>query len=290
MRIKFIQNIIDYVRKKDFSEVILKRNLNYKKYIKWLLKFNTESNYRIVKVQNDIITYVGNGVKFLVKAEYPWIALEIFLENVYKIKFEQFDYTKKYTLIDIGCNNGYASLFFAKEHWVKDIYAFELFPETLEFAKKSVSLNKFKIKNKIKFFNYGLANDNTTLMVYSDGRDYANTTKKEALLKTSQNPENIKTFPCNVKKASTILKEMIEKNKIKNIIFKIDVEGAEYDIIEDLSNNYPEIFSKIDIIVGETHLGFDKFTKYLPKEYKVIWKEEHDNGTCPFEIINSNKT
>lgn len=55
--------------------------------------------------------------------------------------------------------------------------------------------------------------------------------------------------------------------------------------MEDIVNNYPELLEKTIKIFGETHLGFEKFMKILPKnKFKCVWKEEHNNGTCPFEL------
>ncbi len=287
---KQTRNIIDYIRKKDFTDVILKRDLNYKKHLKWLLRLNTDSNYQVIKVENDIITYIGNKIKFLVEAKYPWIAIELFLSDIYKFKFENFDYKKQYTLLDIGSNKGYASLYFAREKWIKNVYAFELVPQTYDFMQKNIKLNP-KYKNKIQSFHFGLGKENTEIVIDRlESRDGCNTINP-AFIDSYMPEEKGKGVPqkCEIKKASIVLKELIEKNKLDNIIFKIDVEGAEYDIIEDLSENYPEIFSKINILVGDTHLGFDKFFKYLPSEYKIVWKEEHANGTCPFEIINKHK-
>ena len=91
---------------------------------------------------------------------------------------------------------------------------------------------------------------------------------------------------CELKKSSTIFKDIIEKNNIKdNIILKIDVEGAEYDIINDLVDNYSEFFNKVVKIVGETHLGFDKFyDKVKIFGLKTNYKKINDNGICQFEI------
>ena len=51
------------------------------------------------------------------------------------------------------------------------------------------------------------------------------------------------------------------------------------------TKNYPEIFDKTVKIVGDTHLGFDRFYNIVkPYEFKITWKEQHENETCPFEL------
>lgn len=61
------------------------------------------------------------------------------------------------------------------------------------------------------------------------------------------------------------------------------MEGAEYEIFKDLASNYPAIFNKIYKIVGETHLGFDKFYNIIePFGFNVIWKNPGRDNTFPF--------
>lgn len=91
---------------------------------------------------------------------------------------------------------------------------------------------------------------------------------------------------CKVKKASDVLSKIINDNKIDNIILKVDVEGAEYEIFEDLMENYPAFFDRVHRIVGETHMGFERFMNIIaPMNYNVIWKKDGDDICCPFELI-----
>ena len=222
-------------------------------------------------------------IQCIIDADYPWIFIEIFGDEIYKFK-KDIDSSKKYTVFDIGANRGYASLYFAQKDYVKDIYAFELVPQTFEFLQKNIDLNP-KYKDKIHPYCFGLGKEDCEIIYYSDGRDYAISMCKEAILKTNNNIENIKEQKAKIKKTSNVLKQIIEENSIENIILKIDVEGAEYDIFDDLVENYPEIFDKIVKIVGETHLGFDKFYEKIENYgFEVIWSEPHENGTCLFEL------
>lgn len=261
------------------------QNLPHKNLINSLAN-NTD--FKISNIKKNIVKFENNKISFLVDAIYPWIANEIFKEEIYKIHYEKFDYQKKYTVFDIGSNHGYASLYYANQPWVKKVYAFELFPQTFKFAEKSIKTNRKDIQKKIKRFNFGLSNiSNTIESYYLKNRDGISSLNLNFLNNYAPKEiNNIKKTKCKVRKASEVLKKLIEKNKIENIIFKIDVEGAEYDIIENLSINYPEIFDKIDLIVGDTHLGFEEFIKYIPEDkFSVEWKNPLNNGTCAFEII-----
>ena len=57
-------------------------------------------------------------------------------------------------------NVGFSSLYFSRMPLVKQIYAYELFPETLKIAKDNIHLNK-TYQNKINVFDFGLSNNNT---------------------------------------------------------------------------------------------------------------------------------
>jgi uncharacterized radical SAM superfamily Fe-S cluster-containing enzyme len=97
-----------------------------------------------------------------------------------------------------------------------------------------------------------------------------------------------KIIKCKVAQASIVLKRIIDENKIGDIIMKIDVEGAEYEIFEDLIENYPEIFKKIKLITGEVHLGFNKLFDIVQKAgFNVSFVTSYDSPLATFELVNS---
>lgn len=294
MKLELGQNIIDLIRGKvTFSEIMLK-NFFAKKYdintsnsLMSVINSIRSSKLKFIKIIDENILIGNENLKMLVQPEFPWIVGEIFGEEVYKFHNKNFDINKKYTVFDIGANHGYASLYFAQKSWCKDVYAFELIPQNIDFAKKSINLNNEQIKNKIKFYEYGLGNADKNFMAqYLKNRDAISSMNTEFIENYApEEKENIEMVNCNIKQSSRILKEIIDKNNIENIIFKIDVEGAEYEIMQDLVDNYPEIFNKITCIIGDTHLGYQKFIDILPTgNFKEIRKEPNDNGTCPFEL------
>lgn len=246
------------------------------------------SEYFIIKDVNyetgEILLTKGD-INFITDFNYPYIALEIFKDELYKISSD-IDYSKQYTVLDIGANRGYASLYFAKYNWVKDIYSFELVPETAEIAKRNLDLNP-SCSKKISFYNFGLAEEEKEILINRlPHRDGCNTINNNFLnnYMPEEKGKGINEL-CHVKRASDVLKSIVETNRIENIIFKIDVEGAEYEIMKDLHYNYPEIFEKICLLVGDTHLGFEDFYKYLPQDkFKIVYANKQTNGCCPFEI------
>ena len=67
-------------------------------------------------------------------------------------------------------------------------------------------------------------------------------------ISTKENNKYIKKV--NVKKASNVISEIIDNHNITSNL-KIDTEGAEYKIINDLIKS--KLINKFDLIVGEGH-------------------------------------
>ena len=246
-----------------------------------------KNGFKIKKVshKNNEILFSNEKINILSDFDYPWIVYEIFGQELYNFHAD-IDRARKYTVFDIGANRGYASLYFVQKDYVTDIYAFELVPQTFELLKKNIDLNP-EYKDKIHPYCFGLGKENTDIEIKRlDHRDGCNTINQDFI--QNYMPEEIgKGVPvkCEIKRASEVLKQLIVENNIENIILKIDVEGAEYDIFDDLVENYPEIFNKVQKIVGETHLGFDRFfNKIKSFNYEITWKNPLKNGTCPFEL------
>ncbi len=228
----------------------------------------------------------SNGdLTILTDTQYPWIVYEIFSDKIYELE-SGLDENIEYNVLDIGANRCYASLFFAQKPNVKSVFAFELVKHTADFARRILELNP-KYKDKIHLYDFGLGKENTTVTINMLlHRDGCNTINNDFL--ESYMPEEIgRGVPqvCNVKKASEVLKPIINDNDLKNIILKIDAEGAEYDIFEDLRDNFPEMFDRVSVIIGDAHLGFERFFNLLPEnKFKVVYAHKQADGCCPFEI------
>lgn len=242
---------------------------------------------------------MGNGkVKFIVDIAYPWIAVEVFGMEIYKLHGGRLDENAQYTVLDIGGNEGFTALYFASQKWCKNVCSFELIPDTAQRALASIALNK-NLSEKIVFNQYGLGNENATITArYLPHRNGISSMKNFFLENyASEELERGKIVNCEIKKASDVFREYIQSNDISNIVLKIDVEGAEYDILGDLAKNYPEIFSKVKLILGEAHPpsaqttgseGFQKILEILkPFSYMVSWEKSPDpkNKLLCFELV-----
>lgn len=69
----------------------------------------------------------------------------------------------------------------------------------------------------------------------------------------------------------------------EHIIIKIDVEGAEYDILQELSDNYSNFFKKVDYIIGDAHMGLERLSHILCKfGFKLVDSYYTDDAVAPF--------
>ena len=153
------------------------------------------------------------------------------------------------------------------------------------------------MSKKIIPYNFGLSNQNKELeLYYLEGADGLNTIQNDFIdiqYELKENKGKIKSKYVDVKKSSEIIGDIIENNNIKsNLVLKIDVEGSEFDILDDLIDS--GLINKFDLILGEGHnfndrdvsedllnLGFKEIEKkdnvivynfaYVKEDYYDIW-------------------
>lgn len=262
---QIIQNAIEvfYPQYKNIAKIFEKSPClqEFKDGIKSIADTFAPVKFYIQDCDGEDLIISNNEITFLTKINYSNIAFEIFKDETYKLD-EALLTKEKYTVLDIGTNRGYAALYFAQKPWCDHVYGFELMPETYKYAQKTIELNK-ELKYKIQIFNIGLGNSNEIITAYYlPHADWVVSLDKSFIeYVASGSVVSVGEVQAEIKKSSEVLKEIIEENNISNIILKIDVEGAEYDIVEDLSENYPEIFDKIEIIIGEAHKGIKEMAK-----------------------------
>lgn len=278
---KLKQSIIEtYAKKHELSESAL---ANLKDNITHL----EEKGFQLQELDNELI--VSNGtVKF--KADASLAAQEIFCDELYKIPPSLLGKHKTYCVFDIGANRGYSALYFAAPKWVRRIDAFEIMPGTFKLALKNLALNQQDIKKKINIYNYGLSNDTEEAEAFSvPYRDDISTVNQKWLqscyphLAAGAQPTSVQLV-----QASFCLKDLMEHREISNIILKIDVNGTEQEILQDLADNFPKIFDEIKIITGKTYSELDAILKILtPFNFKLVSTQPKESG-CSFLLANQN--
>jgi FkbM family methyltransferase len=200
---------------------------------------------------------------------------EMFIDN----KYDCYELDKMETVFDIGANCGLFSLL-AIEKGAKKVYAFEPNQESL------VNLNQIAKGLNIEVIDKAVYTTDEDLTFYIDPN---NTTigsiSEDHIINGGSKVEKI-TVP------AISLKTFIEQNNIEKIsLLKMDIEGAEYDIIENLED---EVFEKIDNFLIEYHDNegekVEKLIQTLVKKGFDIDQIRNQNSKNNDDILESYKS
>jgi FkbM family methyltransferase len=176
----------------------------------------------IILEKDQINFKTGDILLNVITAEEIYILYEIFVRKCYEVITE-----KDFNVIDVGLNVGFASLFFAQNHQVKRIYAFEPFKPTYEAALANFELNT-KYSGKILPHNIGLGSKNEILRVsYNDKFKGKNSSLNIGL----ENTELI-----HIHRADEVIESIFEDNPANRFLIKMDCEGMEFEIFEIFKN------------------------------------------------------
>ncbi|MCX6297399.1 MAG: FkbM family methyltransferase, partial [Bacteroidetes bacterium] len=145
------------------------------------------------------------------------------------------------TVVDIGANVGFFSLFmFSKDKKAK-IFSFEPMPMNFEL------LNKYKKENpglNFTVVNKAVSKEKTTITLNYDSKDSFSTAA--SIFDSNSQADKIQV-------ETTTLEAILSDNNLSNIDFlKLDCEGSEYGILYGASQ---AVLNKISTISIETHLG-----------------------------------
>lgn len=246
-----------------------------------------EKGFQLQDLENALVVSNKN-VQFEINSN-PFTAEEVFCAEKYNIPLSLIDTRKNYCVVDIGANRGYSALYFAAQKWVRRIDAFEIMPQTFKFALKNFALNT-TIKKKINIYNYGLGNDTEEIKAFIvPYRDDLSTVSQDWLQSCCPHlAADAQPISVQLVQASFCLKDLMEHREISNIILKIDANGAEHEILQDLADNFPKIFEEIKIITGKTYSELDTILKILtPFNFKLVSAQPKERG-CSFLLSKQN--
>ena len=207
--------------------------------------YSTESSELYLRTNDGVIVKTDS---------YYAVFLEVFVNHIYMLP-PQF-YLTDFIVFDVGMNRGYATLYFANKAHCRHVYGFELVESTYEYALDNISLNP-QLSSKITTYNYGLWDKDAIVDIAGDGIDGHFSVLDSTPLGGRGSV---------VRKSSTVIRSLFEQiNSGCMKVLKIDVEGAEYRIFDEL---YREgLMAEFDIIVGEYHDGINQLYPYLSDFY-----------------------
>jgi len=157
---------------------------------------------------------------------------EIFLKQVYLVKLK----TNKPFIIDCGANIGLSVLFFKKCYPESVIWAFEPNPNSFQLLEKNVIQNQLQ---DVKLFNYALSSINSVVPFFVP------------LKKASLNGSLLSGFSESqeIRVETRKLSDLIKGVKVDFI--KMDIEGGEVAVIQDLVNH--DSLGSINEVIVEYH-------------------------------------
>jgi len=245
------------------------------KQLKYLIKsFSLDFAMNLRNSSHELKSMNWNGKKLYYRSSSSDMHLiyQILLKSRYKAEYFFPNQINPKTILDIGGNIGITSIFLAKTFPKATIYSFEPVIDNFEILKK----NTQKYKN-IKIFNYGLGSQNGSFKLY--------------LSKDSENFGGVSLFPsvgggtesesysnCDVKEINAVIKDI----NISSIdLIKIDTEGAEYDILKSLND---EFMRGVSWITGELHGNRDfELLDYLNNlGFSISMKKPINNSLSMF--------
>jgi len=212
----------------------------------------SSKNNSIRKVDNLII-------KFRKDTTDEFIISEIFTKKEYDVK--EFDIIKNPIIVDVGAHIGCFTLKMAKIFKDGNVFSFEPMKSNFNLLLENIELNKL---SNVSIFNLGVARN--------EGKDKLNiddnNTGGHSIIYTPSS--NLEIIEC------ITLENIFEDNNISEIdLLKLDCEGAEYQILYNLPDDY---FKKIKNIILEYHdyknNHVNELIDFLEKKgFNIIWKK-----------------
>ena len=162
-------------------------------------------------------------------------------------------------IFDIGMNIGDSVLYFLNRKKVEKVYGYEPFKKTYLKAKNNLK-RYLDYREKLEIFQFGISNANEKRIIgFNDNMTCGQSTienvredaflfyKSKGLVKIADEEKE----EIEVRKASEVFTPIIDKYSRYNLILKMDCEGEEYGIIEELLDE--KILNKFSFIMLEWH-------------------------------------
>lgn len=235
------QHSLELKKLKQFQNID-KNNILFRarSYIENIRNYYPDLN--IISKEGGFIISFNSFEFFIESSEDIFIINEVFVDLDYGFRTD-----KSSLVIDIGANIGITSVFFSQFDFIKYIYSYEPIPHTYSLGLKNVSSN-IEAHKKCQFFNFGLSNEDKTASFYFNNQVKGKTGVREYRIAGSNNEHQVEV---ELKNANSVISSIVKDHPDEFIMIKMDCEGSEYEIFQNLSNN--NILSKIDVFFIEWH-------------------------------------
>lgn len=189
------------------------------------------------------ITY--NGVLYSAKnCEEVEILSEVLCEGVYDLIVND-----TVTILDVGANVGFTSLYLASINRQAVIHAFEPLLQNIERARSHFDANP-ELSSRINLHPYGLFDKEGVMDIVSpaDRRGCSSI----VLDRSEDEFANLERARINVRSASEVIENIARNRPGSHVLLKMDCEGSEYSILQALEKT--GTIKLIDSILLEWHL------------------------------------
>lgn len=229
-------------------------------------EFSKLSNYKIADINEMEVTFHDRKIQFSSPFWFLHSLTEIFVDEVYR-----FDKSNEpHLILDCGANIGLSAIYLKYIFPNAKIVSFE--PDKNVFSQLKKNLGNFKLDD-IELKNTAVWIENGSVNFEADQGVGGKINDKTA---TSQNVEAIR------------LKDYITD---KNIFFlKMDIEGAEYKVLQDIENelkNIENVFIEFHAEIGEKNELVNILEIIQNAGFDYYIKDAWDNMKHPFTKRNS---
>lgn len=243
----------------NISKKLISLNINYKCLVLGHTFCGRYSqcidNIEILSDGNLLMTIGNISVKVQSEDEFN-NTFEVLVNQVYNYYINN---NKRDIVLDVGMNIGDATLYFLNKAHVEKVYGFEPFKKTFESAQKNLDIYLNDI-NRLEIFKYGISNENNKRLINFNasmtcGQSTLKDVRDKAYLSyidwglVEQKDEKLEEI--EVRKATEVFEPIIKKYPDYNIVLKMDCEGEEYGILEELLES--GILAKLSFIMLEWH-------------------------------------
>ena len=202
----------------------------------------------------------GYNISYVEQSSAAHIFSEIFIGDCYPLAKNNKD---KKIIVDIGANIGLFTFYAYMKFPKSKIISVEANPNNFKILQKNINQNK--LHDCVKVFNNVCSSFTGKQPFYlSTNPGWSSSYNKRG----AENGEMIYLEPLSLSK-------LFQLNNINRVdVLKIDIEGAEYDILlnDDFLDNYPikELFVEVDKNPRDKNYTFSQLTNLLEKHFESI--------------------